>query len=218
MTRVVAGGRIPDNAPTGTWALDVKLAENTESSGTPKTRSRHVQELDLIQPEGFARPLQRAWRYAVAMRPTFDPFRLLLISVAGWLGQPEIHAEGSVGRKSASRRRLRLAVERRPWRQICRGVDSVFVFGPYLDLMPPTRKGQLGPVPYGQSTVWPRWTAGEHPKSASGSSSRIPRSAKIPRIVAPISGFQRVATPRVHPPPEIPRPGPSFPGDLIACL
>src|SRR6185369_3993973 len=67
-----------------------------------------------IQPEGFAMPLQHAWRYAVAMRPTFDPFRLLLIAIAGLVGQQQgdavdyLREEHRVLREQLGDRRLRL--------------------------------------------------------------------------------------------------------------
>jgi hypothetical protein len=43
------------------------------------------QELERIQPEHLAATVTRVW--LVSMCRTIDPSRLLLISVAGWLGQ-----------------------------------------------------------------------------------------------------------------------------------
>ena len=53
------------------------------------------------------------------MRATFDPFRLLLISIAGWLGQPQrdvidyLQEENRVLRQQLGNKRLRLSDDQR---------------------------------------------------------------------------------------------------------
>jgi hypothetical protein len=53
------------------------------------------------------------------MRPTFDPFRLLLISIAGWLGQQQrevidyLQEENRVLRQQLGNKRLRLSDDQR---------------------------------------------------------------------------------------------------------
>ncbi|MEK7993091.1 MAG: hypothetical protein AAB403_04735, partial [Planctomycetota bacterium] len=57
--------------------------------------------------------------YSVPMRRTFDPFRLLLISVAGWLGQQQrdaidyLREENRVLREQLGGKRLRLNEDQR---------------------------------------------------------------------------------------------------------
>jgi hypothetical protein len=54
------------------------------------TEPRSVQKPDLFSDPSAARTRYGGLRcYPVPMRWTFDPFRLLLISIAGWLGQQQ---------------------------------------------------------------------------------------------------------------------------------
>jgi hypothetical protein len=68
------------------------------------------------------------------MCPTFDPFRLLVISVAGWLGQRQrdaidyLREENPVPREQLGDRRLRLNDDQRR-RLAARARGSVATFG-----------------------------------------------------------------------------------------
>jgi len=95
------------------------LSSSAKDRITRAQQWRNVQEFDLFDLASFKVPCTAVGCYPDPMRPTFDPFRLLLISVAGWLGQQQrdvidyLQEENRVLRQQLGNKRLRLSDDQR---------------------------------------------------------------------------------------------------------